>query len=56
MKEGATLGEAHMLFGCKYKDVDFIYREEMAKAADNKVISELHLAFSREDPAKKFYV
>ena len=35
-KEG--LGEAILYFGCREKDSDFIYREEMADALDNKVI------------------
>lgn len=35
-KEG--LGEAILYFGCREKDSDFIYREEMANALDNKVI------------------
>ena len=55
-KEGQPIGEAHLFFGCKYKDVDFIYRDEMAGAVDQKVISDLHLAFSRQDPNKKHYV
>jgi len=53
---GKELGEAHLYFGCKYRDVDFIYRDEMTSQHDNKVISDLHLAFSREDPKKKLYV
>jgi sulfite reductase alpha subunit-like flavoprotein len=37
-----------LYFGCREKDSDFIYREEMANALDNKVISELHICLSRE--------
>ena len=50
------MGEAHLFFGCKYRDVDFIYRDEISNKADAKIISDLHLAFSREDANKKVYV
>lgn len=56
LKAGKTLGPAHLFFGCKYRDVDFIYREQMTDSVDTKVITELHLAFSREDPKQKLYV
>jgi sulfite reductase alpha subunit-like flavoprotein len=36
--------------------VDFIYRDEISNKADAKIISDLHLAFSREDANKKVYV
>jgi len=55
-KAGKKLGEAHLFFGCKYRDVDFIYRDEISNRSDTKIISDLHLAFSREDPKKKLYV
>lgn len=50
------LGEAILYFGCRERDSDFIYRDEMAAAADKKIISALHIALSREKNEKKTYV
>jgi cytochrome P450/NADPH-cytochrome P450 reductase len=45
--QGASLGDAHLFFGCRHSDQDFIYRAELEQAhADNLV--ELHTAFSRQ--------
>ena len=54
---GQELGDAHLYFGCRDKDTDFIYRDFMADMSDKKVLSNLHLAFSRaEDKTPKTYV
>merc|ERR1711924_306120 len=50
------LGEAILYFGCRERDSDFIYRDEMAAALDNKVISDLHICLSREKNEPKQYV
>lgn len=47
--------EALLFFGCRQRDVDFLYREELLKAEKDGVLSELALAFSREK-ATKVYV
>ena len=57
--ESATeLGPAHLYFGCRQHDSDFIYRDEMHSMQDKKVISTLNMAFSRpqEPGAVKNYV
>lgn len=53
-----TLGEAHLYFGCREKNSDFIYRDYMADMQDTKIIQGLHTAFSRpqEAGAVKQYV
>lgn len=49
--------EAHLFFGCRDKDNDFIYRDFLASMVDNKVISSFQLAFSRpRDGQPKNYV
>lgn len=55
------LGEAHLYFGCREKNTDFIYRDYLAQGHDTKMITQLNLAFSRPNPdtdpeAKKQYV
>lgn len=66
VKAGATLGPAHLFFGCRRADQDYIYREEMEAAlvgggdSDEKEkkntkqqqhLSSLHVAFSRDPDA-----
>ena len=49
--------EAHLFFGCRDKNNDFIYRDYFAEMMDNKVIDSYNLAFSRpQDGSPKNYV
>mmetsp|Transcript_1067 Transcript_1067/g.1765 ORF Transcript_1067/g.1765 Transcript_1067/m.1765 type:complete len:243 (-) Transcript_1067:368-1096(-) len=48
-------GERVLFFGCRKRDVDFIYREELTAAKESGVLTGLQLAFSREEE-KKVYV
>lgn len=54
--KGEELGEALLYFGCREKDSDYIYRDEMAQFTDKKVISSLNIAFSRQKDEPKQYV
>lgn len=55
--KGEKLTEAHLFFGCRDKDTDFIYRDFLAEMCDKKVFSHLGLAFSRAaDKSPKVYV
>jgi NADPH-ferrihemoprotein reductase len=49
---GATLGPAHVFFGCRSSQEDFIYQDELEGYVSNGVLSALHTAFSREGPLK----
>jgi len=53
--EGKEVGETHLYFGCRNKDKDFIYKEELEEYAKEGGVLTLHTAFSR-DQAEKRYV
>jgi len=52
----SKLGEAKLYFGCRNRNSDFIYRDEIADRVDKKIISEANYAFSREQGKPKEYV
>ena len=49
--EGKPVGETHLYFGCRHRDKDFIYRDELEKFAAEGAVT-LHTAFSRDQPHK----
>ncbi|MED1173968.1 bifunctional P-450/NADPH--P450 reductase [Bacillus inaquosorum] len=53
-REGKTLGEAHLYFGCR-NDRDFIYREELEQFEKDGIVT-VHTAFSRKEGMPKTYV
>ena len=46
--EGVQRGEAVLFFGCRNRQHDFLYSEELNKAVDDTYLTELVVAFSRE--------
>jgi len=52
--EGKEVGETHFYFGCRNRNIDFIYQEELERFVESGVLT-LHTAFSR-DQAHKVYV
>ncbi|KAL4115427.1 hypothetical protein PRIC2_013589 [Phytophthora ramorum] len=54
-QDGVTVGKSIMYFGCRRRDEDFIYKGELDGFQESGVLTELHLAFSREQE-KKVYV
>lgn len=56
-KQSQKIAEAHLFFGCRDKDSDFIYRDWLAEKRDKKCFEALNLAFSRSaDGSPKQYV
>ncbi|CAH0119924.1 Bifunctional cytochrome P450/NADPH--P450 reductase 1 [Paenibacillus sp. CECT 9249] len=53
-REGKSLGEAHLYFGCR-NETDYIYREELEQYERDGVVT-LHTAFSRKEGVPKTYV
>jgi NADPH-ferrihemoprotein reductase len=52
---GAAVGPTVLFFGCRRREEDYIYREELEAFARDGTLSALHVAFSREQ-AEKVYV
>uniref|UniRef100_A0A673G2Y4 Methionine synthase reductase n=1 Tax=Sinocyclocheilus rhinocerous TaxID=307959 RepID=A0A673G2Y4_9TELE len=46
----ATFGEMWLFFGCRHKDKDFLFREELERFAHNGTLSNLIVCFSRDEP------
>ncbi|KAG6963944.1 hypothetical protein JG688_00007922 [Phytophthora aleatoria] len=53
-EDGVTVGKSIMYFGCRRRDEDFIYKDELASFQERGVLTELHLAFSREQESKVY--
>ena len=51
----SSFGKLYIFFGCRNRDEDYIYKDEMFDANSNGTITALHEAFSREEE-RKYYV
>ena len=52
---GKELGDTVLFFGCRHKSQDYIYQDELEEFHSQGVLSQLHVAFSR-DQEEKVYV
>jgi NADPH-ferrihemoprotein reductase len=55
-RHGVVVGSNILYFGCKRKEIDYLYQDELNRYQEEGVLTELHLAFSRQDPLRKVYV
>lgn len=53
--QGQQVGEAHLYFGCRNPEHDYLYKNEL-ETAEQEGLVQLHTAFSRVDGEEKCYV
>ncbi|KAL0482138.1 NADPH-cytochrome P450 reductase [Acrasis kona] len=54
-EKNKTLGKSMLFFGCRHREHDYIYNQELEKSHSDNIIDNLELAFSR-DQNSKIYV
>jgi len=52
--KGQSDWESVLFFGCRHRKHDYIYEEELNSFADDRTLSHLHVAFSREQDQKVY--
>eukprot|EP00934_Nitzschia_sp_Nitz4_P001944 Nitzschia sp. Nitz4//scaffold54_size114964//98621//101629//NITZ4_003869-RA/size114964-processed-gene-0.170-mRNA-1//1//CDS//3329554405//1944//frame0 len=48
------VGEVELYFGCRHADHDWLYQHEMQQLVEDKVVTHLHTAFSRDKEQKEY--
>lgn len=49
---GKEVGETVMYYGCRHRNEDYLYQEELEEAEKNGVLQQLNVAFSRDQEQK----
>ena len=52
--EGLQTSDVILYYGCRHKDQDYLYPDELAQFKDDGTLTELRVAFSRDQPQKVY--
>jgi len=55
MSQGMACGETHLFFGCRRRDLDFLFADELAEFERTGALHGLHVAFSQEPSGGVWY-
>lgn len=53
-KQGKPVGDTVLYFGCRHKNQDYLYEDEIEEYVKDGTLTHLHLAFSRDGPEKLY--
>lgn len=48
LSDSSILGEAWLFYGCRFKDKDYLYKEELERFQADKILTKLLVSFSRD--------
>ncbi|KAI6645701.1 NADPH--cytochrome P450 reductase [Oopsacas minuta] len=54
--QGIQFGSAHLFFGCRHSEGDFLFKEELNNFKTNNILTKLETAFSRDPNHQHHYV
>ncbi|XP_023211645.1 methionine synthase reductase-like, partial [Centruroides sculpturatus] len=54
LTEASHFGEAWLFYGCRYRDKDYLYKEELEKFQADGILTKLLVCFSRENTEDSF--
>lgn len=49
---GKEVGETVLYYGCRHKNEDYLYQEELEESEKKRVLTQLNIAFSRDQEHK----
>ncbi|XP_021373216.1 NADPH--cytochrome P450 reductase-like [Mizuhopecten yessoensis] len=53
-KDGKTVGDTVLFYGCRHKAQDFLYEDELNDYQNDGTLTKMHVAFSRDGPNKVY--
>ncbi|XP_028662860.1 P450 (cytochrome) oxidoreductase b isoform X1 [Erpetoichthys calabaricus] len=53
-QQGKEVGETVLYYGCRHKNEDYLYQEELEQFEKEGVLTKLNVAFSRDQPEKVY--
>eukprot|EP00667_Euglena_gracilis_P001932 EG_transcript_1932 len=53
--EGRAVGETHLFFGCRNRNTDFLFRDQIEQFVEDGTLTSLHLAISQKGEEGRWY-